>query len=100
MPSPHIIDQDSEPSVARSSSSPALPVSSEMKFETALAELEQIVQSMESGRLSLEDAVTTYHRGSELLKHCQKQLSDAEHEIQVLDNGMLRSFDSSPAESP
>lgn len=77
------------------SPSAARPVGDEVKFETALTELEQIVQNMEAGNLSLEDSIAAYRRGSELLKHCQNQLSDAERKIQVLENGSLRDFDSS-----
>jgi exodeoxyribonuclease VII small subunit len=65
----------------------------ELKFEAALAELEQIVQSMEGGRLPLEESLAAYRRGSELLKHCQQQLSDAERQIQILENGTLRDFE-------
>ncbi|MFW5394529.1 MAG: exodeoxyribonuclease VII small subunit [Candidatus Accumulibacter regalis] len=64
-----------------------------LKFEAALAELEQIVQDMEGGRLPLEESLAAYRRGSELLTHCQQQLSDAERQIQVLENGALRAFD-------
>lgn len=71
----------------------ASPANSELKFETALSELEQIVENMEAGNLSLEDSIAAYRRGSELLKHCQHQLDDAEQKIQVLENGVLRDFD-------
>lgn len=64
-----------------------------MKFETAVVELEQIVQKMESGQLSLEESIAAYKRGSELLQYCQRQLSDAERQIQILENGTLRDFD-------
>lgn len=64
----------------------------EMKFEAALAELEQIVQRMESGRLPLEESLAAYGRGSELLKHCRRRLDDAEKQIQILDNDILRDF--------
>ena len=74
-------------------SRPATPVVSELKFETALAELEQIVQSMEGGRLPLEESIAAYRHGAALLKHCQAQLSDAESKIQILENGVLRDFD-------
>ncbi len=74
-------------------SEPASPVVTELKFEAALAELEQIVQNMEDGRLPLEESIAAYRRGSELLKHCQVQLSDAESKIQILENGALRDFD-------
>ncbi|MFZ4535273.1 exodeoxyribonuclease VII small subunit [Propionivibrio sp.] len=79
--------------VENSASLPATPVASEMKYEAALAELEQIVLSMEGGQLPLEESIAAYRRGSELLKHCQQQLSDAERKIQVLENGALRDFD-------
>jgi len=71
---------------------PALQVPPDTKFESALAELEQVVQDMESGRLSLEESISAYHRGSELLKHCQNQLSAAERKIQMLENGELRNI--------
>jgi exodeoxyribonuclease VII small subunit len=67
----------------------------ELKFEAALAELEAIVQTMEGGRLPLEESIAAYRRGSELLKHCQQQLADAERKIQILENGALRDFDAS-----
>lgn len=77
---------------------PAPQVPPDTKFETALAELEQIVQDMESGHLSLEESISAYHRGSELLKHCQKQLSEAERKIQVLEKGALRDVGSAGEE--
>ncbi len=74
-------------------SPPVTPVPSELKFETALAELEQIVHTMEGGRLPLEESIAAYRRGSELLKHCQQQLSEAERKVQILEDGALRDFD-------
>jgi exodeoxyribonuclease VII small subunit len=70
-----------------------------LKFEVALAELEQLVQDMEGGRLPLEESLAAYRRGSELLTHCQQQLSDAEAQIQVLENGVLRTFEPSGGEA-
>ena len=78
----------------KGASSPASPAASEMKYEAALAELEQTVINMEGGQLPLEESIAAYRRGSELLKHCQQQLNDAERKIQVLENGALRDFDS------
>ena len=77
----------------KTASQSATPTIAEMKFEAALAELEEIVQSMEGGRLPLEESIAAYRRGSELLRHCQQQLSDAERKIQVLEDGALRDFD-------
>ncbi|GHU05816.1 exodeoxyribonuclease 7 small subunit [Betaproteobacteria bacterium] len=62
----------------------------EVKFETALAELEQIVQNMENGSLSLEESIGAYQRGSELLRHCQQQLGEAERKIRIFEKGELR----------
>lgn len=71
----------------------------EPKFEAALAELEQIVQNMEGGRLPLEESLAAYRRGSELLRHCQQQLSTAERQIQILENGTLRDFEPDGSET-
>lgn len=77
----------------------AASTSSELKFEAALGELEQIVQNMEGGRLPLEESLEAYRRGLELLKHCQQQLGDAERQIQILENGTLRDFEAESNEA-
>ncbi len=59
-------------------------------FEVAVAELEAIVQEMEAGKLSLEDALARYQRGVTLLRFCQTTLSDAEQRVSVLEGDMLR----------
>ena len=59
-------------------------------FETALAELERIVQSMEEGEMPLETSLAAYQRGVTLLKFCQDRLSAAEQTIKVLENGQLK----------
>lgn len=75
------------------STSPAAPAADTLKFEAALTELESIVQNMEDGKLSLEDALATYRRGADLLRRCQTLLGDAEQQIQVLEKGVLRDLD-------
>jgi exodeoxyribonuclease VII small subunit len=65
----------------------------DMKFETALAELESIVASMEDGKLELEASIAAYRRGMELMKHCQCQLTDAEEQIRVLESGEVQKVD-------
>lgn len=65
----------------------------DMKFETALAELENIVASMEGGKLALEDSIAAYKRGMALMQHCQDQLTDAEAQIRVIENGETREID-------
>lgn len=65
-------------------------------FEAALAELEAIVQDMESGKLSLEQSLVAYERGAQLLKHCQAALAAAEQKIQILEAGGVREFPGAP----
>jgi exodeoxyribonuclease VII small subunit len=63
-------------------------------FEGALAELESLVAQMESGDLSLEASLAAYKRGVELTAFCQKTLADAEQQVKILENGVLRDFSS------
>jgi exodeoxyribonuclease VII small subunit len=63
-------------------------------LEAALAELEKIVSSMEAGQLPLERSLAAYKRGAELLKYCQASLQDAQQQVKVLENGILRDFKS------
>ena len=72
----------------------------DMKFETALSELENIVSSMEGGKLELEASIAAYRRGMELMKHCQAQLADAEEQIRVLENGEFKAVDRNTLEAP
>ena len=69
----------------------------DMKFETALAELETIVHSMEDGKLELDASIAKYRRGMALMKHCQQQLADAEQQVRILEDGELKDFN--PAEA-
>jgi exodeoxyribonuclease VII small subunit len=62
-------------------------------FETALAELETIVATMESGQLPLAESLAAYKRGAELLQYCQSTLKDAQAQVQILERGVLKSFE-------
>lgn len=68
-------------------------------FESALAELEKIVESMESGQLPLEQSIAAYRRGAQLLQFCQCALGDANQQVKVLEAGLLKDFsaDGEPA---
>lgn len=61
-------------------------------FESAMAELEQIIANMEAGKLSLENSLAAYKRGAELLAQCRTQLEDAQQQVRVLDDGVLKNF--------
>ena len=56
----------------------------ELSFKEASVELEQVVRSLESGDLELEDALERYARGVELLKSLRGRLVKAEQKVQVL----------------
>ena len=72
---------------------PKSPVAVPKSFESAMSELDQLVEKMESGQLPLEESITAYERGSQLLKYCEAVLKDAEQKIKVLDAGELKDFD-------
>jgi exodeoxyribonuclease VII small subunit len=61
-------------------------------FETAMAELERIVAEMEGGKLSLEESLAAYQRGAELLSVCRAKLDDAQQQVKVLEEGVLKDF--------
>ena len=64
--------------------------SAEPSFEKALAELEKIVARMESGELSLEQALATHKRGLELARFCQQKLEAAQQQVKVLEGEVLK----------
>lgn len=55
-----------------------------LNFEAALAELEQLVERMETGELSLEASLQAFERGVALTRECQKALKDAELRVAAL----------------
>jgi len=58
--------------------------SNEIDFETALAELESLVASMENGELPLEEALKQFERGVTLTRQCQQALKQAEQKVEIL----------------
>ena len=64
-------------------------------FEQAMAELAQLVSQMESGQLPLEQLLTAYQRGAELLAFCRGQLDAVDQQIRVLDEGTLKPWTAS-----
>jgi len=55
-----------------------------LNFEAALAELEQLVERMETGEMSLEESLQAFERGVVLTRDCQKALKEAELRVQAL----------------
>ena len=65
------------------------PDGSPTTFESAIAELERIVEEMEGAGLSLEDGLARYQRGVILLKFCRGTLSEAEQRLLRLEGDAL-----------
>jgi exodeoxyribonuclease VII small subunit len=72
--------------MAKASENPA-------SFEAALSELEEIVATMEGGALPLNESLAAYKRGATLLAYCQAALKDARQQVEVLEKGVLKSFE-------
>ena len=53
-------------------------------FEASLQQLEQLVQQMEQGNLSLEESMQAFEQGVALTRQCQQALDAAEQKVQVL----------------
>jgi exodeoxyribonuclease VII small subunit len=56
----------------------------EIDFETALEELEKIVEDLEQGGQSLDKTVEEFSQGMKLLKFCHKKLNKAEKKIEIM----------------
>ena len=55
-----------------------------MSFEAALAELEQIVRTLEQGSAPLDDSIALYQRGDRLKRHCEARLQAAQERIEQI----------------
>lgn len=56
-------------------------------FEQAMAELESLVEAMESDQLPLEELVAHYEKGAGLLQHCEEVLAAARKRIELIEVG-------------
>lgn len=66
-----------------------LPPVKELSYEQALAELETIVASLESGTLQLEETMSLYERGQALTRHCVELLDKAELRVKQLSGDFI-----------
>jgi exodeoxyribonuclease VII small subunit len=68
----------------------AAPSSEEQpSYETALAELERLLQAMEQSQLPLDQLLDSHRRATELLGLCRRRLDAVEQQVQVLEEGRL-----------
>jgi exodeoxyribonuclease VII small subunit len=57
---------------------------SKLDFETAMRELEELVERLEQGELPLEESLAAFERGVMLTRTCQTALKDAEQKVEIL----------------
>ncbi|MDC6451937.1 exodeoxyribonuclease VII small subunit [Alphaproteobacteria bacterium] len=55
-----------------------------MTFEEAMNELENLVESLDKGDISLDQAIEAYDRGSQLKDYCQKKLNEAKMKVETI----------------
>ncbi len=55
-----------------------------LNFETALNNLELMIEKMGSGQLTLEESLKNFEEGIALARHCQQALKNAEQKVQIL----------------
>jgi len=53
-------------------------------FEGALAELEEVVEQLESGDLPLDDSLAAFEKGVGLVKFCNQKLTEVEKKVELL----------------
>jgi exodeoxyribonuclease VII small subunit len=56
----------------------------EMSFEEALTKLEEVVNHLEEGKLSLEDSLAKFEEGIVLSRMCNKRLLEAKQKVEML----------------
>jgi len=65
----------------------------EIKFEDALKRLEKIVEDLEKGDLSLDEALKKYQEGIELSRQCSQRLDSAKKKIDILSKNKKGDFE-------
>lgn len=68
----------------------------EIKFEEAIKKLEKIVEELEKGNLSLDEALKKYQEGMELSRLCSQRLENAKKKIDVLVKNKKGEFELKP----
>jgi len=70
----------------------------DVSFEQAIVELEQIVDQMEQGEVSLQDSLQAYQRGALLVAHCRQSLDAVAEQVKVLEGGLLKPMPAGPVD--
>ena len=72
----------------------ASPRKKQLDLEKAMGELEQIVEQLESGELTLDNSLQQFEKGVKLSRECQSALTEAEQKVQILIDSELKDMDS------
>ena len=63
---------------------PKAAVEAQLDFETAMRDLEELVERLEQGDLPLEESLAAFERGVMLTRACQTALKEAEQKVEIL----------------
>ena len=66
----------------------------ELSFEDKMNKLQEIVDLLEQGKITLAESVKLYKEGLELTQKCKEELEKAKHEVKILQNDTLEDFES------
>ena len=55
-----------------------------LTFEKAMKELEELVDSLDKGDVSLDEAIAAYDRGSQLKDYCERKLQEAKMKVDTI----------------
>ena len=77
---------------SRPSAVPEPQAISPQSWEEATEALELLLKRMESGSLSLEESIAAYRRGVELIQWSRQTLAEAQQQVRVLEEGMLKPY--------
>ena len=68
------------------------PATKGQSFEQSLKRLEQIVEQLERGDISLEDSIAMYEEGIRLSRECLERLNQADLKLKTLEKDMKGNF--------
>jgi exodeoxyribonuclease VII small subunit len=63
---------------------PETGIDAQPDFETAMRDLEELVERLEQGDLTLEESLAAFERGVMLTRACQTALKEAEQKVEIL----------------
>lgn len=69
-------------------------MNNELTFENAMKRLEEIVNALESGQVSLDDSLKLFEEGIKLTKYCETELKNIENKAaKILEDSQVKNFE-------